>query len=81
METVINVVSRKNYHLEIKFSTGEIRLFDARPYLTKGLFCRLQDEKLFMQAYVALDTVCVGLATLISPRKLFTIVPSPSNRL
>lgn len=71
METVINVVSRKNYHLEIKFSTGEIRLFDARPYLTKGLFCRLQDEKLFMQAYVALDTVCWPGDLDIAPETLY----------
>lgn len=71
METVINVVPRENYHLEIKFSTGETRMFDARPYLTKGLFSRLLDESLFRQAYVALDTVCWPGDLDIAPETLY----------
>lgn len=44
--------------LQLWFSTGDHRLFDARPYLNRGVFARLQDVAFFKQAFVALDTVC-----------------------
>jgi len=58
MESVVSVHPLENFHLELRFNTGETRLFDARPYLNKGVFRRLQDKELFNQAYVAFDTVC-----------------------
>lgn len=54
MESVVRVIPRDEYLLELWFSTGEHRLFDARPYLQRGVFTRLQDVSLFKQAYVAL---------------------------
>lgn len=45
------------FSLELWFDTGDHRLFDARPYLDRGVFTRLQDPALFKQAFVALDTV------------------------
>jgi hypothetical protein len=71
MEKVIHAVARNNYHLEIEFNTGEKKLFDVRPYLSKGVFQRLQDERLFMQAYVALDTVCWPGDLDIAPETLY----------
>jgi hypothetical protein len=71
MEKVIHVVPHNNYHLEIEFNTGEKKLFDARLYLTKGIFQRLQDERLFRQAYVALDTVCWPGDIDIAPETLY----------
>ena len=68
METVTQVSARDNYMLELKFNTGETRIFDARPYLEKGVFTRLKDPAMFKQAYVAYDTVC-WRATSILPRK------------
>jgi len=37
MEAVIRVVPRDDYSLELWFNTGDHRLFDARPYLTRGV--------------------------------------------
>ncbi|MEI6825252.1 MAG: DUF2442 domain-containing protein [Desulfuromonadales bacterium] len=71
MEKVIHAVSQYNFHLEIEFDTGEKKLFDARPYLNKGVFQRLQDVRLFMQAYVALDTVCWPGDLDIAPETLY----------
>lgn len=71
MESVTHVVPRDNFHLELKFSTGETRLFDARPYLDKGIFSRLQDPALFKQAYVAFDTVCWPGNLDIAPETLY----------
>ena len=42
MESVVSVSTREDFHLELRFNTGEMRLFDVRPYLDKGAFQRLR---------------------------------------
>ncbi|MBS3937206.1 MAG: DUF2442 domain-containing protein [Peptococcaceae bacterium] len=73
METVKRVKAGDDYLLELWFNTGEHRLFDARPYLNKGLFTALQDIKLFKQAFVALDTVCWPGDIDIAPETLYDL--------
>uniref|UniRef100_A0A831UGN6 DUF2442 domain-containing protein n=1 Tax=Geobacter metallireducens TaxID=28232 RepID=A0A831UGN6_GEOME len=71
MESVIKVVPQDDFHLLITFNTGETRLFDARPYLEKGVFKRLKNLELFKQAYVAFDTVCWPDNLDIAPETLY----------
>lgn len=71
MEAVIRVLPRDGYLLELWFNTGDHRLFDARPYLNRGAFTRLQDASLFRQAFVSLDTVCWPGNLDIAPETLF----------
>jgi hypothetical protein len=71
MESVIQVRPLDNFHLELKFNTGETGVFDARPYLDKGAFVRLRNIALFKQAYVAFDTVCWPSGLDISPETLY----------
>lgn len=71
MESVIRVVPREDYQLEIEFSTGEVRLFDVRPYLDKGIFSQLKDRALFARAFVAFDTVCWPNELDIAPETLY----------
>lgn len=71
MEAVVRVIPRENFHLEIEFRGGEVRLFDARPYLDKGVFTQLQDQSLFARAYVAFDTVCWPNDLDIAPDTLY----------
>jgi hypothetical protein len=71
MEAVIRVVPRNDFSLELWFATGDHRLFDARPYLNRGVFTRLQDFALFKQAFVALDTVCWPDDLDIAPETLY----------
>lgn len=71
MECVTHVFARDDLHLELTFNTGEQRLFDARPYLNRGAFVRLQDPALFRQAYVAFDTVCWPGELDIAPETLY----------
>lgn len=71
MERVTDVRPRDDFYLELAFDTGERRLFDARPYLQKGVFQRLQDIRMFRQAYVALDTVCWPGDLDIAPETLY----------
>ena len=71
MESVIAVNTKEGFKLVLKFNTGEIKLFDATPYLEKGVFKKLKDEALFKQAYVAFDTVCWPNNLDISPETLY----------
>lgn len=36
-----------HHQLKLQFSNGEVRVFDATPYLDKGIFSQLKDEALF----------------------------------
>ena len=71
MEKVTRVNATDDYLLELTFSTGEQRVFDATPYLTKGVFVALQDKTKFRQAYIAFDTVCWPGNLDISPTTLY----------
>ncbi|AYQ35555.1 DUF2442 domain-containing protein [Runella sp. SP2] len=46
-----------NYELQIVFSNHEVRLFDVKPYLNKGVFEELKDVSLFNSAKVFNGTV------------------------
>jgi len=71
MKSIIAVNPKEGFKLELKFNTGEMRLFDATPYLEKGVFKKLKDKTLFNQAYVAFDTVCWPGNLDISPDTLY----------
>lgn len=71
METVIRVLPRNDYVLDVWFNTGEHRLFNVRPYIEKGLFKQLQDITLFKQAFVSLDTVCWPGDLDIAPETIY----------
>jgi Protein of unknown function (DUF2442) len=71
MESVTKVIPQDDYHLLITFCTGETKLFDARPYLEKGVFTRLKEKGLFNQAYVAYDTICWPGNLDIAPETLY----------
>jgi hypothetical protein len=71
VESVTRVLCRDDFSLELWFDTGDHRLFDARPYLNRGAFVRLQDISLFKQGFVALDTVCWPGDLDIAPETLY----------
>ena len=71
MEAVVRVLPREDFFLELWFNTGDHRLFDARPYLNRGVFTRLQNVALFKQAFVALGTVCWPDNLDIAPETLY----------
>jgi hypothetical protein len=41
------VQPQPDYTLRLTFTNGEVRLFDMKPYLSKGIFQELQDERIF----------------------------------
>lgn len=54
---VKKVIANDDFTLLLKFSNDEVRLFNAKPYLEKGIFRELQDIRLFKTARVFDGTV------------------------
>jgi hypothetical protein len=71
MESVTRVVPKDDFSLELWFDDGTHRLFDAKPYLERGVFTRLKDPEKFRQAFVAFDTVCWPGDIDIAPETLY----------
>lgn len=53
----VAVECRPDYQLAVEFDNGEHGVFDMKPFLDKGVFRALQDEKLFRSVRVAYGTV------------------------
>ena len=47
----------ENFRLKLTFENGEQRVFNARPYMGKGVFVRLQDCAAFRAARVVAGSV------------------------
>ncbi len=54
---VMSVRAQDDYVLDLLFDNGERRLFDVKPYLTLGVFARLQNLALFRSARVVSGSV------------------------
>jgi hypothetical protein len=54
---VQSVEALPGHRLRLAFDNGEVRVFDMNPYLDKGVFRELQDEKLFRKAQVVAGSV------------------------
>ena len=44
---VKSVRALDDYQLEVSFDNGERRIFDVKPFLSRGVFVRLRDRSLF----------------------------------
>lgn len=54
---VTNVKPNPDHTITIKFTNGEVRLFDVKPYLTKGIFRDLQDLSYFNSVKPVLGSI------------------------
>ncbi len=54
---VLAVQANADFTLTLTFTNGEVRLFDVKPYLDKGIFRQLQDVTIFRQVKPVLDSV------------------------
>lgn len=57
MNRIIEVKPLDNYQILVTFQNGEKRIKDMKPYLEKGVFKKLKDEKFFKTVRVAYGTV------------------------
>lgn len=71
MESVTTLRVLESHRLELTFDTGEVRIFDATPYLEMDAFRRLKDPALFARALVGFGTVCWPGDLDIAPETLY----------
>jgi hypothetical protein len=55
--SVVDVEAEQQYKLKITFENKEIRLFDATPFLDKGVFTELKDINYFKKVKVAFGAI------------------------
>ena len=51
------VTANDDYTLTLLFTNNEVRVFDVKPYLEKGIFRELKDPKRFLAARACMGTV------------------------
>lgn len=71
MLRVISVKPLDDFRLELRFSSGEKRVFDCRPYLDKGIFTELKDVSYFRSVRVAFGSVAWPHEQDFSPETLY----------
>lgn len=78
---VLDVIARDDFTLAIKFTNGEVRLFDVKPIMGQGVFLQLKDLACFKQARVSLGTVVWPTEVDICPDTLYEdgILASQNN--
>jgi hypothetical protein len=54
---IVEVKPNPDYSLTLKFTNGEVRRFDVRPYLDKGIFAELKDMYLFNSVKPSLGSI------------------------
>ena len=59
------------YKLLLTFENSEVKIFDMKPYLDKGIFRELKDISLFKSARVKFDTVEWENEADIDPETLY----------
>ena len=49
---VVGIRPLSNYHLWLRFSNGESKVFDFKPLLDSPCYIRLQDKEIFRDVYI-----------------------------
>lgn len=66
-----SVKPQEDYSILIRFNNGELREYDAKPLLSRGIFSALEDISLFMQAHLEAGTVVWNDDLDIAPELLY----------
>jgi len=54
---IAKVNATDNFYLELTFTNGEMKIFDVKPYLDKGMFNELRDEQVFKSVKSVMGSV------------------------
>lgn len=68
---VTEVEPLDDYQLLLTFESGEVRIFDMKPYLDQGVFRELRDKKKFRTVRVSFDSIEWGNQADIDPEVLY----------
>lgn len=55
--SVKEVKPLNDYKLLLSFENGEIRVFDMKPYLDKGIYKELKNEDIFRTVSISFDSI------------------------
>jgi len=69
--SIVKVEPLQEYQLLLTFENGEKRIFDMKPYLDKGIFKELKDEKMFRSVRVSFDSIEWSNQADIDPEVLY----------
>jgi Protein of unknown function (DUF2442). len=65
------VVPLADYKIRVTYANDEKRLFDVKPFLSRGLFSALSDEAVFKTAHISFDSVAWSNGVDIDPEELY----------
>ncbi len=68
---IIDVEPLQDYQLILTFENGEKRIFDMKPYMNRGIFKELKDEKIFRSVRVSFDSIEWSNQADIDPEVLY----------
>lgn len=68
---VSKVKPLSDYQLELQFNTNEVRIFDVKPYLNKGIFYELKEPEIFYQVRESLGSILWPNGQDFSPDTLY----------
>jgi hypothetical protein len=54
---VVRVEPNSDHTLTVEFANGEVRVFDVRPYLDRGIFRELKDMRVFSAVRPSMGSV------------------------
>ena len=57
MRKVLSVQPLSHFELELRFDSQEVKVFDTKPYLEKGVFTELKNPEYFSRVRVFLDSI------------------------
>ena len=60
-----------DYRLLLTFENGQRRIFDVKPYMSKGIFSDLTDDSLFRSVHISFDTVAWNNGADLCPEVLY----------
>jgi hypothetical protein len=69
--SIIDAKPLENYRLLLTFDNDEKRIFNVSPYLGKGIFTELRNQKTFQSVKVNFDTIAWENGADIDPEVLY----------
>jgi hypothetical protein len=71
MIKVIEAIANDDFSIDLRFSDGKRKRFDARPYLERGVFRKLKSSTAFKRIKIAYGTIQWEDEQDISPETLY----------
>lgn len=68
---VTSVACKEDYILSVAFDNGESGLLDMKPYLSFGVFKKIQDPSIFKTAHISFDAIAWECGADLDPEFVY----------